>query len=73
MLKKKLFLSILAGLCFSSPQAFATRQAAIVIDADTGRVVQEIDAAQRWYPASLTKVMTLYLTFSALKDRKSVV
>jgi D-alanyl-D-alanine carboxypeptidase len=38
----------------------------IVIDADTGRVLSEINADSITYPASLTKMMTLYLTFEAL-------
>src|SRR5207244_6600809 len=38
----------------------------IVIDADTGRVLSEINADAITYPASLTKIMTLYLTFEAL-------
>lgn len=46
----------------------SARYAAIVIDADTGRVIHETEAAQRWYPASLTKVMTLYMTFAALES-----
>jgi len=46
----------------------SARYAAIVIDADTGRVIHETEAAQRWYPASLTKVMTLYMTFQALES-----
>jgi D-alanyl-D-alanine carboxypeptidase len=41
--------------------------ASIVLDADTGRVLQSSDADSVKYPASLTKVMTLYLTFEALK------
>ena len=45
----------------------SARYAALVIDADTGRVIHENEAAQRWYPASLTKVMTIYMTFLALK------
>lgn len=45
----------------------SARYAAIVIDADTGHVIHETEAAQRWYPASLTKVMTLYMTFAALE------
>lgn len=46
----------------------ATAQyAAIVIDADSGKVLQQVSATHRWFPASLTKVMTLYLTFAALK------
>ena len=38
----------------------------IVIDADTGRVLSEANADAITYPASLTKMMTLYLTFEAL-------
>jgi D-alanyl-D-alanine carboxypeptidase len=38
----------------------------IVIDADTGRVLSEMNADSITYPASLTKMMTLYLTFEAL-------
>jgi D-alanyl-D-alanine carboxypeptidase len=40
--------------------------ASIVIDADTGRVLSEMSADAITYPASLTKMMTLYLTFEAL-------
>ena len=41
---------------------------AIVIDADTGRVLSEMNADAITYPASLTKMMTLYLTFEALNS-----
>jgi D-alanyl-D-alanine carboxypeptidase len=44
----------------------AARSAAIVIDAKTGKVLYSADADGRRYPASLTKMMTLYLTFEAL-------
>ncbi len=40
----------------------------IVIDADTGRVLSSINADAITYPASLTKMMTLYLTFEALNS-----
>ena len=42
-----------------------------MIDADTGDVLSEYDADAVTYPASLTKMMTLYLTFDAL-ERKQV-
>jgi len=38
-------------------------QASIVIDADTGDVLSQNNADARAFPASLTKLMTLYLTF----------
>lgn len=44
------------------------RHAALLIDADTGNVLYELEANQSWYPASLTKLMTLYMTFSALES-----
>jgi D-alanyl-D-alanine carboxypeptidase len=44
---------------------------AIIIDADTGRVIYEDNADRVTYPASLTKMMTLYLLFGAL-DRGTV-
>ncbi|MGH7046011.1 MAG: D-alanyl-D-alanine carboxypeptidase family protein [Stellaceae bacterium] len=40
--------------------------ASIVLDADTGQVLSENNADALTYPASLTKMMTLYLTFGAL-------
>jgi D-alanyl-D-alanine carboxypeptidase len=42
-------------------------QAAIVVDATTGRVLGQVNADEQNYPASLTKMMTLYLTFRELK------
>lgn len=48
------------------PGAAAARYASIVIDASTGDVLHEINADTRNYPASLTKMMTLYLAFEAL-------
>jgi D-alanyl-D-alanine carboxypeptidase len=38
----------------------------IVIDVETGRVISAVNADAITYPASLTKMMTLYLTFEAL-------
>ena len=40
----------------------------IVLDGDTGRVLSESNADAITYPASLTKMMTLYLTFEALNS-----
>jgi D-alanyl-D-alanine carboxypeptidase len=40
----------------------------ILLDADTGQVLSEQNADVETYPASLTKMMTLYLTFEALNQ-----
>ncbi|MCA8901715.1 MAG: D-alanyl-D-alanine carboxypeptidase [Hyphomonas sp.] len=47
--------------------ALAEKYAAIVIDADTQEVLHARNADEARYPASLTKVMTLYMLFDALK------
>ncbi len=39
----------------------------IVVDGDTGAVLQEAAAAHRWHPASLTKLMTVYLALEAVE------
>ncbi|MCS6625569.1 serine hydrolase [Roseibacterium beibuensis] len=47
-----------------------TRYAAIVVDAESGEVLFARHADSRRYPASITKVMTLYLAFEALTEGK---
>src|SRR6185295_8877075 len=42
------------------------RDAAIVVDGATGKVLYSRNADEQRYPASLTKMMTLYLLFEAL-------
>ena len=64
----------LAGAFFlwTSPASarIAKIDSSIVIDADSGQVLSEHNADARAYPASLTKMMTLYLTFEALEAGK---
>ncbi|MDH3593413.1 MAG: D-alanyl-D-alanine carboxypeptidase [Rhodospirillales bacterium] len=50
------------------PGPARARYASIVIDAGTGDVLHEVNANTRNYPASLTKMMTLYLAFEALQS-----
>lgn len=45
-----------------------SRYAAIVVDGETGKVLFARNADKPRYPASLTKIMTLYLTFEALEE-----
>ncbi|MDR5898973.1 D-alanyl-D-alanine carboxypeptidase [Halomonas vilamensis] len=44
------------------------RYAGIVVDLDNGEVLYAENADARRYPASLTKMMTLYLAFEALEE-----
>ncbi|TIO07882.1 D-alanyl-D-alanine carboxypeptidase family protein [Mesorhizobium sp.] len=50
--------------------SLAAKSAAIVMDAKTGKVLYSSNADGRRYPASLTKMMTLYLTFEAMAKGK---
>ncbi len=60
-------LLLLAVIC----QAHANpRYASIVINADTGRVLHASNADASRYPASLTKMMTLYMLFEAMEKGK---
>ena len=41
-----------------------------MVDANSGRILHSHNAHQQIYPASLTKVMALYLVFEAIEDNK---
>jgi len=56
--------SLVLGLASESASANPT----IVVDAASGKVLEQRDATRPWYPASLSKLMTLYTVFKALKD-----
>jgi D-alanyl-D-alanine carboxypeptidase len=51
-------------------QIGSARYSAIVVDAGTGRVIMGVNQDALRFPASLTKLMTLYMTFEALRDRR---
>jgi D-alanyl-D-alanine carboxypeptidase len=54
-------------LAAGAPSALAKPVAAsIIVDAETGEVLSRSNADTATYPASLTKVMTLYLLFDAI-------
>ncbi len=67
-LLRKLFLFI-GLLCFTTTSANADTSS-IVIDAQSGNVLYADNAEKLRYPASLTKLMTLYITFNALETGK---
>ena len=46
----------------------ARAEALLVIEADSGRVLYAQNAGQPWYPASVTKLMTAYVTLRAVKE-----
>src|ERR671924_346923 len=56
------------GLSMVWPAAAAAEPATILVDDDTGVVVAASNADRLWYPASLTKMMTVYLAFEAIES-----
>ncbi|MEI6162246.1 MAG: serine hydrolase, partial [Roseococcus sp.] len=62
-----------ACLCFWAQAASAQitardRYASIVVDARTGQVLSAANADETRHPASLTKMMTLYMLFESMRD-----
>ncbi len=48
----------------------ARAEALLLVDVESGKVISEQNAAAPWYPASVTKLMTAYVTFKALRDHR---
>lgn len=67
-MRKKLLFTLSAACLLFASQISHARYAAILLDAESGNVLHEVEATQSWFPASLTKMMTLYLTFEALSN-----
>lgn len=64
--------TILAALlCWAALASPAAAGAALVFEAESGRVLYSEDPDIPWYPASLTKMMTAYLVFEAIKEHKA--
>ncbi|MGA7326706.1 MAG: SPOR domain-containing protein [Rhodomicrobium sp.] len=51
-------------------QSYSPPASAMAVDLNTGRILYSKNANEPRYPASLTKVMTVYLLFDALRDGK---
>ena len=62
-----LVLSLISAWAMALPAYAESKQAAMVLDANTGRVLHEQFADQPRKPASLTKMMTLYMAFSEIE------
>src|SRR4051812_1011796 len=63
----------LFAVCAAKPaqaQIGSARYASIVVDANSGAVLESVNPDQARHPASLAKMMTLYMTFEALRDRR---
>lgn len=70
--RKKTIKSAVKRKALSAPKrvssmAESPRYAAAVVDASSGQVLYQVDGGGLRHPASLTKMMTLYLLFDAMK------
>jgi D-alanyl-D-alanine carboxypeptidase len=63
-------LGLLATPHRADAQIGSDRYSSTVVVASTGQVLEAENADAERYPASLTKLMTLYMTFEALRDRR---
>ena len=63
---------LIAALLLLPVLAVGTAHAgpALLFDPEDGKVLYAEDPDSQWHPASLTKIMTAYLTFVALKEGK---
>jgi D-alanyl-D-alanine carboxypeptidase len=58
---------LVAALALVAPRAVHA-EALLVVEADTGKVLQADNATMPWYPASVTKIMTAYVALKAVKE-----
>jgi D-alanyl-D-alanine carboxypeptidase len=68
--RSSLFLCLVAATLLSLtllPRT-ASAEALLLVEADTGKVLQADNATYPWHPASVTKLMTLYVTLQAVKQ-----
>jgi len=61
------WIALVAALAIVVPRVVHA-EALLVVEADTGKVLQAENATYPWYPASVTKLMTAYVTLKAVKD-----
>ena len=55
---------------FAHAEGYSPPSSSIVVDGNTGKVLQELNPDAPRHPASLTKIMTLYLLFERLDAHK---
>ena len=67
---RALTLGIALGSAFAVDMTAAPAHAgaSILVEADTGKVLRAENATYPWYPASVTKLMTMYVTLQAVKQ-----
>jgi D-alanyl-D-alanine carboxypeptidase len=64
------FMGFLAGMGGFLSACAVMAEPALVMDVASGDVLYEEQATDAWYPASLTKLMTIYVALSAVREGK---
>ncbi|MBX4938526.1 D-alanyl-D-alanine carboxypeptidase family protein [Rhizobium binae] len=59
--------TIAATAAFVASVSLVQANPHILVDVQTGRVLEHEEAFRKWYPASLTKLMTVYTVFDAIR------
>ena len=60
-----------AGLGLATTNVAPARaDALLLVDVDSGKVMRERNATHPWHPASVTKLMTTYVTLKAVRDHR---
>jgi D-alanyl-D-alanine carboxypeptidase len=59
---------LLSAMLLIVGQTAALASAAVVVDVDSGSVLYQDNATMPWYPASTTKLMTVYVALSAVRE-----
>ena len=65
---RSLMWAAVTGAATGSSMTPAAAEALLVIEAESGKVLLAENAAFPWYPASVTKLMTAYVTLRAVKE-----
>lgn len=55
-------------ICFATAQAASSRKASLVVDLSNGKILHAQNKHELRYPASLVKMMTLYITFKKINE-----
>ncbi|MEL6089412.1 D-alanyl-D-alanine carboxypeptidase family protein [Bartonella schoenbuchensis] len=63
---RQLLYSLCLSFILSMTSTLTLSHPFISVDAATGRILEHNQAFERWYPASLTKLMTTYVIFRAM-------
>jgi D-alanyl-D-alanine carboxypeptidase len=62
--------ALAASILTAASPARAGTEATLLVDAETGKVLHAENATMPWYPASTSKLMTVYVTLQAVKAQR---